>query len=166
MQGCPGVALDTHVYQAWFDIRSQESFLDNACSWKQRIRDVQETTTLPLLIGEWSLATDNCQMWLNGFHDNAPGYPKVSRSTLACKACVRAASSRCQGAMPVQARLSLTKSSCRVLSSAGRLRVHAMPRAVCEQCARGFERPERTHAIWNRLQCPTRWQLPNQQTVG
>ena len=80
--------MDTHVYQAWFDIRSQESFLDNACSWKQRIRDVQATTTLPLLIGEWSLATDNCQMWLNGFHDNAPGYPKArGASTPACAVC-------------------------------------------------------------------------------
>ena len=79
MQGCPAAALDTHVYQAWFDIRSQDSFMDNACSWKQRLHDMQSSSiaTLPLLIGEWSLATDNCQMWLNGFHDNAPGYPKA-----------------------------------------------------------------------------------------
>ena len=74
MRGCPGVALDTHVYQAWFDIRSEYSFLEDACSWRWRIQAMQ---TPPLLIGEWSLATDNCQMWLNGFHDNAPGYPKL-----------------------------------------------------------------------------------------
>ena len=41
MKGCPAVALDTHVYQAWFDIRSQESFLENACSWRSRIRAIQ-----------------------------------------------------------------------------------------------------------------------------
>ena len=41
MKGCPGVAIDTHVYQAWFDIQSQQSFLDDACSWRKRIRAVQ-----------------------------------------------------------------------------------------------------------------------------
>jgi len=83
MKDCPGVAIDTHVYQAWFDIQSQQSFLDNACSWRKRIRAVQEST-LPVLVGEWSLATDNCAMWLNGFHDNAPGYPKVACGSKAC----------------------------------------------------------------------------------
>ena len=37
-----------------------------------------------MLVGEWSLATDNCAMWLNGFHDNAPGYPKVSCGRMTC----------------------------------------------------------------------------------
>mmetsp|Transcript_52623 Transcript_52623/g.87384 ORF Transcript_52623/g.87384 Transcript_52623/m.87384 type:complete len:653 (+) Transcript_52623:97-2055(+) len=83
MKGCPGVALDTHVYQAWFDIGSQQSFLDNACSWRQRIRSVQESS-LPVIVGEWSLATDNCNMWLNGFHDDAPGYPKVACDSMPC----------------------------------------------------------------------------------
>ena len=41
MKGCPGVAIDTHVYQAWFDIQSQQNFLDDACSWRKRIRAVQ-----------------------------------------------------------------------------------------------------------------------------
>jgi len=76
MRGCEGVVLDTHVYQAWFDIRPQASFLENACSWRQRIRAIQDSS-MPVIVGEWSLATDNCAMWLNGFHDNAPGYPKV-----------------------------------------------------------------------------------------
>ena len=30
-----------------------------------------------LKVGEWSLATDNCAMWLNGFQDNLPGFPQV-----------------------------------------------------------------------------------------
>jgi len=83
MKGCPGVAIDTHVYQAWFDIQSQQSFLDNACSWRKRIRAVQ-ASTLPVLVGEWSLATDSCAMWLNGFHDNAPGFPKVTCGSMPC----------------------------------------------------------------------------------
>lgn len=33
------------------------------------------TTLCP--VGEWSLATDNCAMWLNGFNDNLPGFPQV-----------------------------------------------------------------------------------------
>ena len=81
MKGCAGVILDTHIYQAWFDIQSQQSFLDNACSWKGRIRN---KLSLPVLVGEWSLATDNCNMWLNGFHDNAPGYPKVTCGDMVC----------------------------------------------------------------------------------
>lgn len=83
MRGCGGVALDTHVYQAWFDIRSQASFLENACLWERRIRALQDST-LPVIVGEWSLATDNCNMWLNGFHDNAPGYPKVDCGWMDC----------------------------------------------------------------------------------
>mmetsp|Transcript_40256 Transcript_40256/g.131531 ORF Transcript_40256/g.131531 Transcript_40256/m.131531 type:complete len:712 (-) Transcript_40256:230-2365(-) len=83
MRGCDGVALDTHVYQAWFDIRPQSAFLDNICSWRDRIRSLQDSA-LPLLVGEWSLATDNCAMWLNGFHDNAPGYPKVECGAAPC----------------------------------------------------------------------------------
>ena len=31
MKGCPAVAIDSHIYQAWFDIQSQESFLEDAC---------------------------------------------------------------------------------------------------------------------------------------
>jgi len=37
-------------------------------------------------VGEWSLATDNCAMWLNGFNDNAPGYPKVKCAAVRCPA--------------------------------------------------------------------------------
>ena len=39
---------------------------------------------MPIIVGEWSLATDNCAMWLNGFNDNLPGYPKVSCSMKPC----------------------------------------------------------------------------------
>ena len=36
------------------------------------------------VVGEWSLATDNCAMWLNGFNDNVPGYPKVKCERVKC----------------------------------------------------------------------------------
>ncbi|KAL3895211.1 MAG: hypothetical protein SGPRY_013574, partial [Prymnesium sp.] len=39
---------------------------------------------MPMIVGEWSLATDNCAMWLNGFNDNLPGYPKVSCGMVQC----------------------------------------------------------------------------------
>ena len=37
-----------------------------------------ESSGVPVVVGEWSLATDNCAMWLNGLNDNYPGYPKVT----------------------------------------------------------------------------------------
>ena len=83
MKGCPAVAIDSHIYQAWFDIQSQESFLEDACSWRDTIRSMQ-SSTLPLLVGEWSLATDTCALWLDGFHDNAPTYPKVQCGSVKC----------------------------------------------------------------------------------
>ena len=36
------------------------------------------------VVGEWSLATDNCAMWLNGFNDNVPGFPKVECEMVKC----------------------------------------------------------------------------------
>jgi hypothetical protein len=35
-------------------------------------------------VGEWSLATDNCAMWLNGLNNNVPGYPKVVCDMVKC----------------------------------------------------------------------------------
>ena len=32
---------------------------------------------MPMIVGEWSLATDNCAMRLNGLNDNLPGGPKA-----------------------------------------------------------------------------------------
>ena len=42
------------------------------------------TVCLGQVVGEWSLATDNCAMWLNGFNDNVPGYPKVKCERVKC----------------------------------------------------------------------------------
>ena len=38
----------------------------------------------PVVVGEWSLATDNCAMWLNGFNDNLPGMPYLPCKMIPC----------------------------------------------------------------------------------
>ena len=40
----------------------------------------------PVIVGEWSLATDNCAMWLNGFNDNLPGFPRLPCKYIPCSA--------------------------------------------------------------------------------
>jgi glucan 1,3-beta-glucosidase len=76
MRGCPDIALDTHIYQAWMNPGTQADFFSNACQQKYTISDM-ENALMPVIVGEWSLGTDNCAMWLNGFNDNLPGFPKV-----------------------------------------------------------------------------------------
>lgn len=84
MDGCPERVLDTHIYQAWNVPASRISFYNNACSEKGRIADMEEAFG-PVVIGEWSLATDNCAMWLNGFNDNLSGFPMLPCKYLPCK---------------------------------------------------------------------------------
>jgi glucan 1,3-beta-glucosidase len=38
----------------------------------------------PVVVGEWSLATDNCAMWINGFNDNLPGFPRSPCKYIPC----------------------------------------------------------------------------------
>lgn len=82
MQGCPDVVLDTHIYQAWFEPSARYNFYTNACGQGNLIRQMQHYH--PVIVGEWSLATDNCAMWLNGFNDNLPGYPKLPCKYVPC----------------------------------------------------------------------------------
>jgi glucan 1,3-beta-glucosidase len=76
MDGCPERALDTHIYQAWRDPDSRIGFFTDACSQKKYIANMERAFG-PVVVGEWSLATDNCAMWLNGFNDNLPGFPRL-----------------------------------------------------------------------------------------
>ena len=64
------IYLDTHQYMAWGSPISFDKYLDGANKWKQPY------TIFDIIVGEFSLATDNCAMWLNGFMDNYPGFPK------------------------------------------------------------------------------------------
>lgn len=83
MAGCPDRALDTHIYQAWKDPSSRIDFYADACQQKQRIAEMEREFG-PIVVGEWSLATDNCAMWLNGFNDNLPGFPRLPCKYIPC----------------------------------------------------------------------------------
>ena len=63
------IYLDTHQYMAWGKPVPFQNYINGAYLWKQPY------TIFDIIVGEFSLATDNCIMWLNGFMDNLPGYP-------------------------------------------------------------------------------------------
>ena len=66
------IYLDTHQYKAWNDPVSFDILISSIKNWNY------PETCFKVIIGEFSLATDNCQMWLNGFMDNLPNYPLQS----------------------------------------------------------------------------------------
>jgi glucan 1,3-beta-glucosidase len=83
MDGCPERALDTHIYQAWRNPDSRIGFYQDACRQKGAIAEMERQFG-PVIVGEWSLATDNCAMWLNGFNDNLPGFPRLPCKYIPC----------------------------------------------------------------------------------
>jgi glucan 1,3-beta-glucosidase len=80
---CPDRALDTHIYQAWADPSSRNYFYNDACQQKHYIASMEREFG-PVVVGEWSLATDNCAMWLNGFNDNLSGFPRLPCKYIPC----------------------------------------------------------------------------------
>jgi glucan 1,3-beta-glucosidase len=83
MLDCPNYALDTHLYQAWAWPNTVEYFQASACYDNTAAKEM-ETAGIPVIVGEWSLATDNCAMWLNGFNDDIQGYPNVKCEMVKC----------------------------------------------------------------------------------
>jgi len=83
MAGCPERVLDTHIYQAWKNPDSRIGFFNDACNTKSAILALEQAFG-PVIVGEWSLATDNCAMWLNGFNDNLPGFPRSPCKYIPC----------------------------------------------------------------------------------
>ena len=83
MSGCPDIALDTHIYQAWNDPSNAQQFYLQACQISRQLVEMERTFG-PVIVGEWSLGTDNCPMWLNGFNDNLPGFPKLTCNQVKC----------------------------------------------------------------------------------
>ncbi|CAH0481659.1 unnamed protein product [Peronospora belbahrii] len=83
MRGCPDIALDTHIYQAWNSPGARLDYYTTACQQKYVIAEM-ENAMMPVIVGEWSLGTDNCAMWLNGFNDNLPGYPNTECRMIQC----------------------------------------------------------------------------------
>lgn len=84
MHDCVNCALDTHIYQAWAWPNDQGWFTEHACLDGERVKMQMEFFDIPMIVGEWSLAIDNCAMWLNGFNDNVPGYPLVECERIKC----------------------------------------------------------------------------------
>eukprot|EP01041_Mallomonas_annulata_P011054 gene11054-23110_t len=85
MPGCPNYAFDSHIYQAWADAAPMNWFNSHACADGNPLRTM-EGLGIPVIVGEWSLAIDNCAMWLNGVNDNVYGYPKVKCEMVTCPA--------------------------------------------------------------------------------
>lgn len=83
LKDCPNYAYDSHIYQAWAWENDSPWFIEHACSDGDNVKKM-ESIGLPVVVGEWSLATDNCAMWLNGFNDNVNGYPKVKCDMIPC----------------------------------------------------------------------------------
>jgi glucan 1,3-beta-glucosidase len=71
LAGCSSLfAVDTHLYLAWDNAHdSMDSYASAACQHGDRLRSL-EKQGLAVVVGEWSLATDNCAMWINGLNDN------------------------------------------------------------------------------------------------
>ena len=83
MAGCPDRVLDTHQYQAWWGAAPRTAHYDASCTNRKGLVDM-ELAFGPVIVGEFSLATDNCAMWLNGFNDNLPAYPKRACKYISC----------------------------------------------------------------------------------
>ena len=83
MKGCSNWAMDTHIYQAWSEPGNIYTYIENTCAMAYNII-LMESLGVPIIVGEWSLATDNCALWINGLNDNVPGYPKVKCDFVKC----------------------------------------------------------------------------------
>ena len=70
-------------FRAWKDPSSRETFYADACAQKHAILRMEKEFG-PVIVGEWSLATDNCALWLNGFNDNLPGFPRLPCKYIPC----------------------------------------------------------------------------------
>ena len=76
-KNCDNFAVDSHIYQAWAWENPPEWFQLHACLDRDNLV-LMESLGVPILVGEWSLATDNCAMWLNGLNDNGKFFSQPS----------------------------------------------------------------------------------------
>lgn len=83
LRGCDHYAVDIHLYHAWDFDHPIDYFVGQACRDHEHLREM-ELLGVPVVVGEWSLATDNCAMWLNGLNDNVPYFPKVKCDRVQC----------------------------------------------------------------------------------
>jgi len=60
------VVMDHHYYQAWYG-RNED--IQTYCDSYGTEAAIAENLYMDVWIGEWSLATDTCAMWLGGFNN-------------------------------------------------------------------------------------------------
>lgn len=59
--------MDHHEYQAW---NWREDDVQTYCDRYYSLSSITSALKYDIWIGEWSLATDTCAMWLGGFNDS------------------------------------------------------------------------------------------------
>merc|ERR1712127_64945 len=67
------VVMDTHAYMAWWEHKNDVWMY---CNDYEAVLSTDDITNVkyPIWVGEWSLATDVCAMWLGGFNDSNTEY--------------------------------------------------------------------------------------------
>jgi len=65
--------MDTHKYMAWNDPMDT---IGEYCSFYENLigGNLLQKVKYPIWVGEWSLATDTCALWLGGFNDSNTPY--------------------------------------------------------------------------------------------
>lgn len=71
---CENVALDTHIYMAWETRKEEIGLFCDRIEYMLFNEDVK-AIKYDLWVGEWSLATDVCGMWLDGMQDEQEYFP-------------------------------------------------------------------------------------------
>mmetsp|Transcript_42725 Transcript_42725/g.65603 ORF Transcript_42725/g.65603 Transcript_42725/m.65603 type:complete len:165 (-) Transcript_42725:449-943(-) len=59
------VALDTHFYTSKLELNTTDQY----CEAYSNFSETADKFDYPIWVGEWSLATDYCGMWLGGLND-------------------------------------------------------------------------------------------------
>jgi glucan 1,3-beta-glucosidase len=66
------VVLDTHQYIC-FGAKFEEDIMTHCDNYRDSLKPAKDIK-YPVWVGEWSLATDTCAHWLNGFNDHRDDY--------------------------------------------------------------------------------------------
>jgi len=65
------VIMDTHFYTAWW---GAQPYIGKYCDGYRNSLSAANDIKYDVWVGEWSLATDVCALWLGGFNDNNTPY--------------------------------------------------------------------------------------------
>jgi hypothetical protein len=65
------VIMDTHFYTAWLGAKD---YVGKYCDEYRNSLSEASKIKYDVWVGEWSLATDVCALWLGGFNDNNTAY--------------------------------------------------------------------------------------------